>query len=183
MNNRTRVLAALTWSFWALMASTWGSLYCGSLPGSFRSCWCSFYIENISQAQRCATKIHTTTLHWPTSGGKTQPQTFLHRSLGFLACREVMSTSVAQGEPNGRAGGCKPEQQNAADDSRCDRLPIWLKESDPAGMMRGFVRSVETVFLFKKSEKDSCQAMNTHKKSKSVCTRIFFIHLSIWLIM
>lgn len=116
-------------------------------------------------------------LHRLTSGGKTQPQTFLHRSLGFLACKEVTSTSVAQGEPDGRAGGCKPEQQNAADDSRCDRLPIWLKESEPAGMMRGFVRSVETVFLFKKSEKDSCQAMNTHKKSKSACNTIFLYSL------
>lgn len=30
-----------------------------------------------------------------------------------------------------------------------NRLPIWLKESEPAGMMRGFVKSVETVFLLK----------------------------------
>lgn len=25
--------------------------------------------------------------------------------------------------------------------------PIWLKESEPAGMMRGFVESKDTVFL------------------------------------
>lgn len=146
------------------MASIWGSLYWGSLAGSFRSCWCSFYIKNIRKAQRRATKINNMTLHRPTSGGKTQPQTFLHRSFGFLACSEVMSTSVAHGEPNVRAESLQTWVLNKSQhvNSMRDTLPIWLKESEPAGMMRGFVRSVDTVFLFKTGDKDSCQAMKTH---------------------
>lgn len=103
------------------------------------------------------TTINTMVPHRPTSWGKTRPQIFFHRSFGFLACREVASTSVVQGDPNMRV---ESFHTGVLIDIRMllmtvgqqhfNRLPIWLKESEPAGMMRGFVMSMDAVFLIKK---------------------------------